>query len=400
MKKKLLLLLVAAIMTILCVSAFSSAAAVDLTSVKSVAVSELSEYEKSLTKDVVYSKSTLSDMDKTVVNSTALINSATTEDEVASVLASAKTSLDDAFTWEEEKADGKKRLESYVDLSLYSVSAQEQITAIWVEYEGKIDTASPDTSTSLVAYYVNAATQAIDKIQTIEEESGGNSFYEKHIRYTFLGRVINILQKNYVLLLKALGLTLLFSLVMVLIGTLLGVLLALMRMSGIKILDVIAQVYIEVIRGIPLLLQLTVIYIVFYKSLGAFWAVSFALFLNSGAYVAEIIRSGIQAVDPGQMEAARSLGLSFGQSMLHVVLPQAVKNILPALVNEFVTDIKETSLASTFTAGELMTFQKIITGYSYLTLEPAVIVAIVYFILTFAISRLIGKLERRLKASD
>jgi ABC-type amino acid transport system permease subunit len=129
-------------------------------------------------------------------------------------------------------------------------------------------------------------------------------------------------------------------------------------------------------------------------------AVSVGLVLNTSAYISEIIRSGIQAVDKGQMEAARSLGLSYAQAMKKIILPQAMKNILPALANEFVTDIKETSLASTFFVGDLMTAYRSINGAIYLTLEPLFVVGIIYFALSFTLSKAVAYLERRMSADE
>ena len=131
-----------------------------------------------------------------------------------------------------------------------------------------------------------------------------------------------------------------------------------------------------------------------------FTSITVACIVNSSAYVAEIIRAGIDAVDKGQTEAARSLGLNSRQTMIRVVLPQAIKNILPALCNEFVMVIKETSLASTFFVGELMTQYKTISGALYLPIEPLIIVGCIYFILTFTLSKCIAVFERRLKASE
>lgn len=130
------------------------------------------------------------------------------------------------------------------------------------------------------------------------------------------------------------------------------------------------------------------------------FSILLALCLNSGAYVAEIIRAGISAVDKGQTEAARSLGLNYRQTMIKVIFPQAIKNILPALCNEFVSVIKETSLASTFFVGDLMTQYKTINGATYLSIEPLIIIGVIYFVLTFTLSKAIAVLERRLKTSD
>ncbi|MDD3171805.1 MAG: amino acid ABC transporter permease [Bacilli bacterium] len=209
-----------------------------------------------------------------------------------------------------------------------------------------------------------------------------------------------ILIKYFPLFMEGMGVTLLLSLITVVFGTILGTLLALMRLSKEKIFRIISETYTEIIRGIPLLLQLWVIYLLFSSTLGKIVAVCLALLLNSAAYVAEIIRSGIQAVDKGQVEASRSLGIDATNTMTKIVLPQAIKNILPALGNEFVTVIKETSLSSVFYIGDLMTAKTIITTQTYLAIEPYIIIGIIYFILTFSLSKMIGKFEKRLKLSD
>lgn len=209
-----------------------------------------------------------------------------------------------------------------------------------------------------------------------------------------------ILIKYFPLFMEGMGVTLLLSLVTVVFGTILGTALALMRISKSKFLKTISEVYTEIVRGIPLLLQLWVIYLLFSSTLGKVVAVCLALLLNSAAYVAEIIRSGIQAVDKGQIEASRSLGISANKTMIKIVFPQAIKNILPALGNEFVTVIKETSLASVFYIGDLMTAKTIITTQTYLAIEPYIIIGVIYFTLTFTLSKIIGKFEKRLKLSD
>ena len=117
-------------------------------------------------------------------------------------------------------------------------------------------------------------------------------------------------------------------------------------------------------------------------------------------YVSEIFRSGIQSIDRGQTEAARSLGLSSSQTMLRIILPQAFKNVLPAMCNEFVAVTKETSLASTFYVGDLMTQYQTISGKTYLVIEPLIIIGVIYFVVTFTMSKFIAVLERRLKAGD
>ena len=227
---------------------------------------------------------------------------------------------------------------------------------------------------------------------------------------TVLEIIWKILQRYPNLFLIGTGYTLLLSAITVVCASFLGALIALMRRSRLHIggfypLRLIATIYIEIIRGTPMLLQLYFFYFLLpmilpFLELSDFTSITVACIVNSSAYVAEIIRAGIDAVDNGQTEAARSLGLNSRQTMIRVVLPQAVKNILPALCNEFVMVIKETSLASTFFVGELMTQYKTISGALYLTIEPLIIVGCIYFILTFTLSKCISVFERRLKASE
>ncbi len=166
----------------------------------------------------------------------------------------------------------------------------------------------------------------------------------------------------------------------------------------------IAGVYVELIRGTPLLLQLWLFINIFsYLTNGnmpMIVSVIIALIINSSAYVAEIIRSGIQSVDKGQREAAKSLGMSNVHMMTKIIIPQAIKNILPALGNEFVMMIKETSLASTFYIGELMTVNSVIKSATYKSIEPLVIVGLIYFIVTYSLSKLIKYMEGKLSVSD
>lgn len=206
------------------------------------------------------------------------------------------------------------------------------------------------------------------------------------------------------LFLQGLMWTLIFSFLTVFIGTIFGSLIALCKMSKFKPLSLLVTAYIEIVRGTPLLLQLYLfafgLPMAFGLDLPRFQAVLIALVLNSSAYVAEIIRAGIQAVDKGQTEAARSLGLNSVQTMTKVVLPQAVKNILPTLGNEFIMVIKETSLGSVFFIGELMTVVNRIRGSHFMVLEPLFIAGVMYFIVTFTLSKLVAAYERRLAASD
>ena len=206
-------------------------------------------------------------------------------------------------------------------------------------------------------------------------------------------------------LITALGYTLSLAAITVAVGAILGALIALLRMSKFPPFRWISTIYTELIRGTPMLLQLYLFYfalpqLIPFLNRKQYLCVAIALICNSAAYVSEIIRSGIQAVDIGQTEAARSLGMSQKLTMTQIILPQAIKNILPALGNEFIMIIKDTSLASTFFIGDLMTQVLLIKGTTYLTMEPLIMVAVVYFVVTFVLTKLLGVFERRLRRGD
>ena len=195
--------------------------------------------------------------------------------------------------------------------------------------------------------------------------------------------------------------TLILTFIAVTLGVLLGTLVAMAKMSKLWIVRFLISVYIEIIRGTPILLQLYIFYFVLpelmpFLELSSFMWVAIALCINSSAYVSEVIRSGIQAVDKGQAEAARSLGLSEKQTMMKIILPQAVRNILPALGNEFIMILKETSLASTFFLGDLMTSYLKVKGATYLGFESLIIVGCIYFLLTFPLSKLVAHFEKKM----
>ena len=222
----------------------------------------------------------------------------------------------------------------------------------------------------------------------------------------FIPHMVEIWQEYWtVFLFQGLKNTLLLTCISVALGTILGTLVAMAKMSKFAPLRALVTVYIEVLRGTPILLQLYVFYFVLpqvlpFLKLSQFLWVSIALCVNSSAYVSEVIRSGIQAVDKGQTEAARSLGLSEKQTMSKIILPQAVRNILPALGNEFIMILKETSLASTFYLGDLMTSYNVVKGATFLTLEPLTIVAIIYLCLTFPLSKVVEKFEKKMASPN
>ena len=236
------------------------------------------------------------------------------------------------------------------------------------------------------------------------------------------------------LFLEGLITTVSLSALTVLFGFMLALVLALMRMSNIcpfRFLDkpgcgkvakaiskfnpvsLVANVYVEVFRATPLLVQLFIVYYILLAGVSLpafklFGIIRFermvpgviALCLNSGAYLSEIIRSGIQAIDGGQTEAARSLGMTQGQNMRYIVLPQAIKNILPAIANEFVTIIKESSICWTIGVQEVMFAVNSVKAATYFIGEPLIIAACVYFCLTFPTSKIIAYFERRMSRGD
>jgi His/Glu/Gln/Arg/opine family amino acid ABC transporter permease subunit len=211
--------------------------------------------------------------------------------------------------------------------------------------------------------------------------------------------------ENILFMLRGMRISIIVAICAVLMGIVLGILGAVCKMSRSKLLRVIGNVYVEFIRGTPMLLQLYLFYfalpqLIPFLNRKQYLCVAIALVCNSAAYVSEIIRSGIQAVDIGQTEAARSLGMSSRLTMTEIILPQAIKNILPALGNEFIMIVKDTSLASTFFIGDLMTQCLLIKGTTYLTMEPLIMVAVVYFVVTYGLSKLLGMFERRLRRGD
>jgi polar amino acid transport system permease protein len=202
--------------------------------------------------------------------------------------------------------------------------------------------------------------------------------------------------------------TLVIAAVTVLFGTIFGTLMAMMLMTRFNPLKLIALAYIEFIRGTPLMVQLMFIFyglpmlgitfpdVSWIPNFSRFAAGLVAMSMNSCAYVAELVRSGIQAVDVGQMEAARSIGFSHTQAMTNVVLPQAVRNILPALGNEFVTVIKESSIVSVIGIADLMFRTNDVIAVTYRTLACLAVAALIYFVMTFVSSRLIALMERKM----
>lgn len=203
---------------------------------------------------------------------------------------------------------------------------------------------------------------------------------------------------------KGIQYTLLLSAAGVLFGFLIGLVVSLFRLSNVGILRWIAVTYTEILRGTPMLVQLLIIHYgiaqTFHIEFSVLESGIITLSINSSAYLAEIFRAGIQGVDRGQMEAARSLGMSHGMTMRSIIIPQAVKSVLPAIGNEFVVIIKESSIVSFIGVADLMFQAQAVRSITYSALNPLLIAAAIYFIMTFVLSKLLGMLERRWSVSD
>ena len=213
--------------------------------------------------------------------------------------------------------------------------------------------------------------------------------------------------------LQGLQVTVLLSFLTVLIGFVLAFALAMMHLSKFRILRLISGVYVQFVRCTPMLVQVFLVYYVVFGFIKLpqftflgfiqferFFPAVVALSINSGGYMSDVIRGGIEGVDQGQREAARSLGMSGGQTMYHIILPQAIKNILPAVANEFVTIIKESSVCYTIGVQDIMFNVKSVQSASFIIAEPLLVATFLYFCLCFPTSKIIQYVERRMRASD
>lgn len=201
--------------------------------------------------------------------------------------------------------------------------------------------------------------------------------------------------------------TLVIALFAVCIGVILGGIIAFIRTTydktgKLKIPNLLCRLYLTVIRGTPALIQLLIIYYVVFASvdINKIFVASVAFGINSGAYVAEIFRSGIMSIDRGQMEAGRSLGLNYGQTMWEIIMPQAIKNILPALGNEFIVLLKETSISGYIAIQDLTKGGDIIRSRTYDAFFPLIAVALIYLVMVIGLQSLVSKMERGLAKSD
>lgn len=231
--------------------------------------------------------------------------------------------------------------------------------------------------------------------------------------------ILNFVEDDrWKLVLKGLGTTLKIAFFAVILGFLIGLIIAIVRASSeitkgegktssfgsvmLKVADWICKLYLTVIRGTPVLIQLMIIYFVVFATadVSKVTVAIIAFGINSGAYVAEIIRSGIMSVDEGQFEAGRSLGLNYVQTMIYIIFPQAFKNVLPALANEFIVLLKETSVAGFIGVVDLAKAGDIIRSVTFEAFLPLIVVAIIYLIIVVILTRLVSILERRLRVSE
>ena len=228
--------------------------------------------------------------------------------------------------------------------------------------------------------------------------------------------ILNFIEGDrWKLLLEGLGTTLQITLMAVVIGIILGILLAVIRSSYDKnaneihgigkvflsFLNAIAKIYLTIIRGTPVVVQLLIMYyIIFASSNNKLFVAVMAFGLNSAAYVAEIFRSGIMSIDNGQFEGGRAMGLNFVQTMTKIIIPQAFKNVLPALANEIITLLKETSVAGYVAMTDLTRAGNMIRGVTYSAFMPLIAVALIYLVLVMILTKGVSILERRLRASD
>ena len=248
-------------------------------------------------------------------------------------------------------------------------------------------------------------TQMYESFQALENPSFWQDIYMRFYRAWFEG-------DRWMQYFEGLGTTILVTILALLIGVILGVVVAVIRTGHdqqrkgkhnpvLAVLNLICKIYVTVIRGTPMLVQLMIMgFVVFQNSRNFTMVGALALGINSGAYVAEIIRGGLMSLDPGQMEAGRSLGLGYLDTMSFIVVPQALKAILPALGNEFITLLKDTSLISAIAGKEVVYFAKAIGAKTYDYMFPLLIIAVMYLILVLIFTWLQGILERRLRASD
>lgn len=214
----------------------------------------------------------------------------------------------------------------------------------------------------------------------------------------------DLVVNSFPLLLVGAGVTIKITALSVALGVVIGLFVGIARISRIKILRVLAAIYVDFFRGTPLLVQIFLVYfalpVITGQRVDPFVAAIGSCGINSGAYVAEIFRAGIQSIDKGQMEAGRSLGMTWVQTMRYIIVPQAIKRVIPPLGNEFIALLKDSSLVSVIGFEELTRRGQLIIAKTYGSLEIWISVAVIYLAMTLTISRFVAYLERRYKTDD
>ena len=215
---------------------------------------------------------------------------------------------------------------------------------------------------------------------------------------------MNLVVNSFPLLLIGAGVTIQITVLSTAIGFVIGLIVGVARISNLRVLRMLAEVYVEFFRGTPLLVQIFLFYfalpVITGQRIDPFMAAISACGINSGAYVAEIFRAGIQSVDDGQMEAGRSLGMTWLQTMRYIIVPQAFKRVIPPLGNEFIAMLKDSSLVSVIGFEELTRRGQLIIAKTYGSFEIWMSVAVIYLVMTLTISRFVAYLERRYRVHD
>lgn len=222
-------------------------------------------------------------------------------------------------------------------------------------------------------------------------------------------------QNRWQQFLKGLGITIEIAIIALILGLIIGIVIAIIRTVHdqrrskkkglgwflLKVANIICKIYLTIIRGTPMMVQLLIMYfVIFASSTNDVMVAIIAFGINSGAYVAEIVRGGIMSIDAGQMEAGRSLGLNYAKTMIFIIIPQAIKNILPALGNEMIVLLKDTSLVSAIGVKDITKTAMNVQGVTYQAFMPLIGAAVIYLVIVIILSKLLGLLERRLRAGD
>lgn len=226
--------------------------------------------------------------------------------------------------------------------------------------------------------------------------------------------IVKIISSNWPMFLRGAGMTLLISMVGTILGSIIGLLVGVVRTVPmpergmkrliLKVVNIILSIYIEIFRGTPMIVQAMVIYygsaLAFGIDMDKLYAAIFIVSINTGAYMAEIVRGGIVSIDKGQFEAAQAIGMNHIQTMTNVVIPQVIRNILPATGNEFVINIKDTSVLNVIAVSELFFSTKSVAGNNFRYFESFFVACILYFVMTFTITRILRYVERKLDGPD